>query len=173
MITSARSPDVPCFPLRFDKSVRSSVERAFNANFSEVRLYCTVAPLRLGCAAFTAGENIYFAPGVYQPVTFGGRAVLAHELTHVLQQRHRRTTDSAKQGVTVLFEPELEAQAFDCGLRVARGERVNFSRPRVSAFEPAESVVAQPVIINAGEDPFYAEFRKYNGCLCAPHWGRI
>jgi hypothetical protein len=126
-----------------------------------------MAPLRLGSAAFTAGEKIYFAPGAYQPVTFGGRAVLAHELTHVLQQRHRRTTDSAEQGVTVLFEPELEAQAFDCGLRFARGERVNFSRPRVSAFEPAGSVIAQPLIINAGEDPFYAEFRKYNGWIVA------
>ena len=41
----------------------------------------------LGAAAFTVGENVYFAAGRFRPDTMPGRSLIAHVLTHVLQQR--------------------------------------------------------------------------------------
>jgi hypothetical protein len=46
-----------------------------------------VAPVRnLNARAFTAGSNIFFGEGQYQPHTAQGRRLLAHELAHVVQQ---------------------------------------------------------------------------------------
>jgi hypothetical protein len=40
----------------------------------------------LGAKAFTTGQDIFFREGAYQPHTTGGQELLAHELTHVVQQ---------------------------------------------------------------------------------------
>lgn len=42
--------------------------------------------------AFTVRNDVFFAAGAYQPQTAPGRALIAHELTHVAQQRGAATT---------------------------------------------------------------------------------
>lgn len=41
--------------------------------------------------AFTTGTDVFFAAGEYQPSSTGGRELIAHELTHVAQQRGAST----------------------------------------------------------------------------------
>lgn len=67
--------------------VRAPMERAFGADFSGVRVHADsdVAP-RIGASAFTRGSDIHFAPGQYRPDDRTGQRLLAHELTHVVQQ---------------------------------------------------------------------------------------
>ncbi len=61
------------------------------------------AAQQLGARAFTKGQDIYFAPGAYQPQTPSGRKLLAHELSHVTQQqRSPRDTPTIQRKV----EPE-------------------------------------------------------------------
>ena len=60
-------------------------------DFSSVRIHtdpqgAASAPA-IGAAAYTAGEHVVFAPTTYSPLTAGGRRLIAHELSHVLQQR--------------------------------------------------------------------------------------
>jgi hypothetical protein len=62
----------------------------FGHDFSQVRVHtdaraATVAQ-SLDALAFTVGDDIAFAPGQYRPGSDEGRALLAHELTHTLQQ---------------------------------------------------------------------------------------
>lgn len=61
------------------------------ADFSDVRLHTgeDAAAMAAGvnAKAFTLGRDIVFADGQYQPGTASGNHLLAHELTHVLQQR--------------------------------------------------------------------------------------
>jgi hypothetical protein len=66
--------------------IRSTMESAFGTDLSQVRIQRSsdVAP-RLGAAAFTVGSTIHFAPGAYAPDTQTGQRLLAHELTHTLQ----------------------------------------------------------------------------------------
>ena len=70
-------------------------ESRFGADFSHVRIHensqAADTARAINARAFTVGRNIAFAAGQYQPKTMEGRSLLAHELTHVIQQRNERT----------------------------------------------------------------------------------
>ncbi|HHE32542.1 MAG TPA: DUF4157 domain-containing protein, partial [Chlorobaculum parvum] len=72
--------------------VRSFMEPRFNADFGNVRIHSDqeAAHLsnRLGARAFAHKNHIYFSRGQYQPGTSQGKQLLAHELTHTIQQGH-------------------------------------------------------------------------------------
>lgn len=78
--------------------VRSRMESAFGADFSGVEIHADDAgaglSADLNARAFTLGNHIAFAAGEYQPGTRSGDALLAHELTHVVQQGHAVSTDN-------------------------------------------------------------------------------
>jgi hypothetical protein len=60
---------------------------ALGANLDAVRVREDPAASRMHAAAFTSGDTITFAPGRYRPDTDAGRRLIAHEVTHTLQQR--------------------------------------------------------------------------------------
>lgn len=73
-----------------DKSTKSEMEQAFGNDFSQVNIH-TDAPAKamnkqLKAQAFTHGNDIYFNSGKYNPETQKGKHLLAHELTHTIQQ---------------------------------------------------------------------------------------
>ena len=47
---------------------------------------------------FTTGPNIFFKQGEYNPGSSGGRELIAHELTHVVQQGAGKSTATSTQG---------------------------------------------------------------------------
>ncbi|WP_306533317.1 DUF4157 domain-containing protein [Geobacter sp.] len=69
---------------------RSFFEPRFGADFSRVRLHTGPAAEEmagsLNARAFTVGTDIAFGAGEYAPATAEGQGLLAHELTHVVQQ---------------------------------------------------------------------------------------
>lgn len=71
-------------------SVRDRMERGFGADFGRVRIHTGghAADLnrQVGARAFTAGHDIFFGSGEYRPETASGQQLLAHELTHTIQQ---------------------------------------------------------------------------------------
>jgi hypothetical protein len=75
-------------PLPHD--VRASMEPRFGADFSGVRVHtggeADQLNRQLSAQAFTRGHDIYMAAGKYAPGTLAGNRLLAHELTHVVQQ---------------------------------------------------------------------------------------
>ena len=72
--------------------VRARMEEAFGVDFNRVRLHTDTEAARVVRAhaahAVTEGENIAFADGQLAPGTDLGEPRLAHELAHVVQQRH-------------------------------------------------------------------------------------
>jgi hypothetical protein len=70
--------------------VRSRMESAFDADFGQVRVHTDSRAdglsRDLSARAFTTGSDIFFRQGAYAPETSGGGELLAHELTHVVQQ---------------------------------------------------------------------------------------
>lgn len=66
------------------------MEERFGVDFSGVRIHTDSESDNLNRAvnayAFTTGKDIYFSSGMYQPGTASGDRLLAHELTHVVQQ---------------------------------------------------------------------------------------
>jgi hypothetical protein len=75
---------------RLDESVRGPMEGAFGADFSGVRVHTDansdVLNRSISARAFTTGQDIFFKQGEYNPGSRGGQELLAHELTHVVQQ---------------------------------------------------------------------------------------
>jgi outer membrane protein OmpA-like peptidoglycan-associated protein len=71
-------------------SVRAFFEPRFGADFSQVRVHTDAAAQQsaqdVNANAYTAGQNIVFGTGRFAPETQEGRRLLAHELTHVVQQ---------------------------------------------------------------------------------------
>ncbi|MBO9205497.1 MULTISPECIES: eCIS core domain-containing protein [Niastella] len=67
-----------------------SMENVFGTNFSNVRIHANDQAANMSEAisarAFTFGNNIYFNKGQFSPDTKSGTQLLAHELTHVVQQ---------------------------------------------------------------------------------------
>lgn len=72
-------------------SARRFFEPRFGHSFEQVRVHDDAAADRsaraLGAKAYTIGNHVSFAGGHYNPGTHAGRELLAHELTHVLQQQ--------------------------------------------------------------------------------------
>src|SRR5262245_32964708 len=69
---------------------RSPLEAALGHDFRAVRVHTDSAADSLSRAldaqAFTTGAEIFFRSGAYDPHTSFGKEILAHELTHVMQQ---------------------------------------------------------------------------------------
>ena len=72
------------------EDVRSEMESQFSHDFASVCIHNDAAAdalcKQLSARAFTVGSDIFFASGEYAPNTTEGKRLLAHELTHVVQQ---------------------------------------------------------------------------------------
>jgi hypothetical protein len=73
-----------------EPALQQEMEHRFGHDFSRVRVHSGAAAehstRRLNANAYTVGNNIVFGAGQFAPNTFKGRWLLAHELTHAVQQ---------------------------------------------------------------------------------------
>jgi Domain of unknown function (DUF4157) len=84
--------------------VRGDMESRFGTSFGSVRVHTDAAAVQMNRAlsaqAFTHGRDIYMSPDRYDPGKEAGKRLLAHELTHVIQQGGN-TNRIARWGVGV------------------------------------------------------------------------
>lgn len=77
-------------------SVKNPMETAFGAEFGGVRVHndseADVLNQQLGARAFTTGNDIFFRADEYSPGSDSGKKLIAHELTHVIQQTGKKAT---------------------------------------------------------------------------------
>lgn len=115
-ISQARSSGMP-----LGEPICRQMEGAFSSDFSGVRVHTnnTADTLNrsLNARAFTTGNNIFFKKGEYNPSNSTGKELLAHELTHVVQQGGSQITnpslpseETALQGKTQLNSAILQKQ---------------------------------------------------------------
>lgn len=76
-----------------DSVTRNFVEPRFGHDFGQVRVHTDTKAAEsaraVGALAYTVGRDVVFGAGQYAPGTMEGRRILAHELTHVIQQNSR------------------------------------------------------------------------------------
>ncbi|MDJ1169893.1 DUF4157 domain-containing protein [Roseofilum sp. BLCC_M154] len=74
-----------------EPSLQRSMGKAMGVDFSGVKIHTDAQANQLSesiqAKAFTTGQNIFFKQGEYQPQNRGGQELIAHELTHVVQQQ--------------------------------------------------------------------------------------
>ncbi|MDH3604622.1 MAG: DUF4157 domain-containing protein [Candidatus Tectomicrobia bacterium] len=99
--------------------VQAQMATVFGTDFTDVRIHIDTTASSIGALAFTHNNQIYFAPGQYNLATPNGLKLLAHELAHVLQQRQGKVCNPYGEGVAIVQDPTLEAEAARLAQRVA------------------------------------------------------
>jgi hypothetical protein len=88
-----------------EDNVRAPMENAFGANFGGVRIHNNAQSDNLNkslqARAFTTGQDIHFSQGAYNPNSKSGQELLAHELTHVVQQSSGALQTKGEEGAKV------------------------------------------------------------------------
>jgi len=91
------------------ESERAYFEPRFGADFSRVRVHTDTraadSARALNARAFTVGQDMVFGAGQYAPGTSEGRRLMAHELTHVVQQNGNEFR---------VFEQRIQLTAASC-----------------------------------------------------------
>jgi len=76
--------------MQIDEQTRSFMGKRFDADFSNVNVHTGQTAVEMNkqlyAQAFTVGNDIYFNNGKYNPGSQSGKELLAHELTHTIQQ---------------------------------------------------------------------------------------
>ncbi|NES67630.1 MAG: DUF4157 domain-containing protein [Okeania sp. SIO2D1] len=105
-INSARGGGQP-----LDTGLQQSMGLAMGADFSGVRVHTDTRSDQLNqsiqAKAFTTGQDVFFRTGEYEPGSRGGQKLIAHELTHVLQQRGRLGKKEKTQIKTTESDPRV------------------------------------------------------------------
>ena len=101
---------------RLEDANRAHMEFALGADLSGVRIHkdpdAAYAANDINARAFTVGQDVYFGSGQYDPATKQGNHLLAHELSHTLQQASGNATPQADTPISSPGDPlEREADA--------------------------------------------------------------
>jgi hypothetical protein len=116
-----RSPGQP-----LDVEARAFMEPHFGHDFSQVRIHtdgpAVESAQAVNALAYTVGNNVVFGAGQYAPTMNAGRRLLAHELTHVVQQNGASLASRAEDLVIGGQNDRFETEA-------AQAEAVVFGQP--------------------------------------------
>ncbi|MDX5576451.1 DUF4157 domain-containing protein [Streptomyces griseus] len=121
-----------------DTDTRTDMESRMGADFSDVRVHHDSAAHEsakgVGAHAYTVGNNVVFQRDAYDPGSPQGRTTLAHELTHVIQQRNGPVEGTEAPGGIRVSDPSdrFEREA------VANADRV-LADPAPETAAPAAS----------------------------------
>jgi Domain of unknown function (DUF4157) len=98
-----------------DATTRAFMEPRFGHDFSQVRVHtdgrAAESARAVNALAYTVGRDVVFGMGQYVPGTSVGRRLLAHELTHVVQQdesRNAERVDSPRTPLTLQRQPATQ-----------------------------------------------------------------
>ncbi|HYK05706.1 MAG TPA: DUF4157 domain-containing protein [Thermoanaerobaculia bacterium] len=96
-----------------DEGTRADMESRFGHDFGRVRVHDDTRAAEsagaVAARAYTVGDHMVFAPGMYAPGSPSGQRLLAHELTHVVQQSGVVQTSPAMEISNPSDAGELEA----------------------------------------------------------------
>lgn len=117
-----------------EEPVRATMESRLGHDFSDVRIHddarASASAKAVQAHAYTVGNDVVFASGQYQPGSPTGQRMLAHELTHVVQQRSGPVDGTPAPGGIKVSDPsdsferaaEASADAVMAGGPVAQRE---------------------------------------------------
>jgi hypothetical protein len=132
---------------------RNFMEHAFSADFSDVRVHtggeAETMNRGIRARAFTYGSDIYFNGGQYAPESRSGRQLLAHELTHVVQQGGRAGSVIAR--APDLSQPQVTAPRIRTnGLTSNEKDQLNQARVRLIGDDERATAIVGILIAEDG-----------------------
>ena len=101
-----------------DSAVQANMSDATGHDFGGVKVHTSPEAddlnRQLGAKAFTTGQDVFFSEGAYEPHTTSGQELVAHELTHVVQQSSGAVSGGGRMTVNApgdVYEQEADAIA--------------------------------------------------------------
>ena len=152
-----------------DGGVRTDMEQRLGQDFSDVRIHddstAAASAQAVNAHAYTVGSNIVFQRDRYDPGSAEGRTTLAHELTHVVQQRSGPVDGTSASGGIKVSDPSdrFEREA------TANAERVMSAAPAVQRHEaghdeePVQGLFVQRQGEEEEEEPVQGLFVQRQG----------
>jgi len=140
-----------------DTETRADMEGRFGHDFGDVRVHTDNAAHEsakaVNAQAYTVGSNVVFQRDKYDPSSESGKHMLAHELTHVVQQRSGPVDGTDSGGGVKVSDPSdrFEREA------VANADRLMSAPAPVSASGPAVQRVEDTAAVQREEAPEEAE----------------
>lgn len=155
-----------------DTTSRAILEPRFGHDFGQVRLHTDAQAAQsareINAAAYTVGDDVVFGPGRHTPDTDDGRHLLAHELTHVIQQRGKREHSSLLQrqveshGTTgpnsspvVKEEPNKEGKLHDGD--EGKGEKITIGKEVDQKAEETKSITLSRGLLQMASEGDFTE----------------
>jgi hypothetical protein len=135
---------------RLDPGLARAMGDRMGQDFSDVRIHAGGAASEsaqaVNAQAYTVGNDVVFQAGQYDPSSLGGMRTLAHELTHVMQQRQGAVSGSDIGGGLSVSDPSdrFERDAASNADRVVSGATPS-SAPAMAAQRHAEDEVTADV----------------------------
>ncbi|MFJ6148576.1 DUF4157 domain-containing protein [Streptomyces anulatus] len=142
-----------------DTDTRTDMESRMGADFSDVRVHHDSAAHEsakgVGAHAYTVGNNVVFQRDAYDPGSPQGRTTLAHELTHVIQQRNGPVEGTEAPGGIRVSDPSdrFEREAVANADRVLSDPAPEAAPETVPDAVPAAPVSAAPAPTTASAAP--------------------
>jgi Domain of unknown function (DUF4157) len=142
------------------QSVRSQLEPRFGHDFGDVRIHADAraaqAARAVSARAFTIGRDVVFGAGQYAPGTRVGQHLLAHELTHVVQQGGSRPQASTSLTAAPACGATLQRKVLLHKMLMSAKERAAFVKARTWANRTLASAVMQDMA-DAGDTFDFAD----------------
>ncbi|HUD49010.1 MAG TPA: DUF4157 domain-containing protein [Candidatus Baltobacteraceae bacterium] len=108
-----------------DVATRTFMEPRFGRDFSQVRVHTDLKAAEsaraVNALAYTVGQHVVFGDGRFAPATNEGQMLLAHELTHTLQQRGPRPAVEKEPGGLNAADEATARREGDSATREAKG----------------------------------------------------
>jgi outer membrane protein OmpA-like peptidoglycan-associated protein len=125
-----------------DVGTRGLMESHFGHDFSMVRVHTDSQAAEsarvVDAEAYTVGRHVVFGSGRYEPRSTVGRRVLAHELTHVVQQRDAAGADDAPIELCNRSDYEGQAESAANGLNASPVGSLTPAAPALMRLSPAD-----------------------------------
>jgi hypothetical protein len=141
-----------------DDEVRARMQNGFGADFSGVRVHTDSSSAELSrslnARAFTTGSDIFFGAGEYQPASARGQELLAHELTHTLQQSSSRVQRSSVPAGRVSDDRSDRIRRWDMkrGIDLGRATKIRTIDSGQAVFM-AQDATGEEIVIKAENYP--------------------
>lgn len=135
-------------------NTQSFMESKFGQNFSQVRIHqghsAAEMNKEINAQAFTRGQDIYFNQNKYQPETREGKQLLAHELTHTIQQGNGHASDSIQRnGNGDEKKPAKDKKAAKTKVEVVAEHDLSEEQTKASTTQSGEEKVTKSVTATA------------------------
>jgi hypothetical protein len=156
-----------------DSGTRSVMESQLGQDFADVRIHtdpsASYSARAVNAQAYAVGNDIVFQSGTYQPDSATGQHMLAHELTHVVQQRAGPVDGTPAPGGIKISDPSdrFEREAQQTADRVMGGEPSSLASPTPAAgaiqrVGDDELEEAQTYSLQRAEDDELEEAQTYS-----------